>query len=348
MRIAKLTTLLSMFVCALSFPATLIAHHSDAGMDENVVISFEGQVTEFLWRQPHVYLSVETMNSGEAVVWDLQLAGINSLARNRGWNAETFLPGDEVFVRVNPAINGRPYGKISSVERLDGVSLDNRPDSTPVERVAAETLDGFWLADRSRAGPSYPGGFDGFFHAHLVPTEAGQAAQDAYDPLSAENPESTCVGRPTPSAFVSTSGYLMEFDLANQDEVIIINSEWYNEQRFVYMDGRDHPDPSITFATGHSIGYWENDILVIDTRNFDDHRSPYQIGIPSGSQKHVVERYRLIEGGTAMTAEFMLSDPEYLAEPMLHSRILLHSPHMQMLGTDCDLESTSRLLRAGG
>jgi hypothetical protein len=335
-------------VSVLMFSVASFAHHSDAGMDENIVISFEGKVTEFLWRQPHVYLAVETMNGAEAVVWDLQLSGINSLTRNRGWNANTFEPGDKVFVRVNPAINGRPYGKISSVERLDGISLDSRSGGTPTERVAAESLDGFWLADRTRVGPSYPGGFDGFFYAHLVTTEAGQAAQDAYDPLSAENPESTCIGRPTPSAFISTTGYLIQFDLAGAEEHIVINSEWYNERRTIYMDGRDHPDSSTTFSTGHSIGHWEDETLVIDTQNFDDHRSPYQIGIPSGSQKHVVEKYRLIEEGTAMAAEFMLEDPEFLAEPMHHSRVLLHSPHMQMLGTDCDLESTTRLLKLGG
>ncbi len=335
----------SVLISTLGFFNISNAHHSDAGMDENRVVTLEGKVTEFLWRQPHVYLGVEVMENGQPVVWDIQLAGINSLARNSGWTSETFQPGDEVFLRVNPAVNGKPYGKMSSIERLDGSTVALKPGEEPAERVKADSLEGNWLADRTRSGPSYPGGFDGFFLAHLVLTEAGKAAQAAYDPLSPENPESTCIGRPTPSAFVSTSGYLMQFDLSDAEEKIIIRSEWYNEERTVYMDGRDHPDPSVTFATGHSIGYWEDDTLVVDTRNFDDHRSPYQIGVPSGSQKHVVEKYRLIEEGTAMHAEFMLEDPEFLAEPMHHSRILLHSPHMQMLGTECDLESTTRLLR---
>jgi len=84
---------------------------------------------------------------------------------------------------------------------------------------------------------------------------------------------------------------------------------------------------------------------VVDTRNFDDHRSPYQVGVPSGAQKHVVEKYRLIENGAAMHAEFMLEDPEYLAEAMRHERVLLYSPHLKMLGSPCDLESTSQFLR---
>lgn len=343
MKLVQFTALMSVLV----FSQASFAHHSDAGMDEGSVVTLEGKITEFLWRQPHVYFGVEVMENGEPLIWDVQLGSLNGLSRS-GWHSESLKPGEEVFVRVNPAINGRPYGKLSSIERLDGSPVAIRPGEPAVNKVKADSLAGNWIADRTRSGPSYPGGFDGFFNAHLVLTEAGKAAKEDYDPLSSDNPESTCVGRPTPSAFVSTTGYLMQFDLTDAEERIVINSEWYNEQRTIYMDGRDHPGSSTTFATGHSIGYWDEDTLVIDTRNFDNHRSPYQVGVPSGSQKHVVERYRLIEDGTAMTAEFILEDPEFIAEPMRYSRVLLHSPHMQMLGSNCDLESTTRLLKLGG
>ena len=76
-----------------------------------------------------------------------------------------------------------------------------------------------------------------------------------------------------------------------QDDIIYIRSEYFDEERTVYMDGRSHPDSSQRFDRGHSIGRWEGDTLVVDTANFADHRSPYQIGVPSGAQKHVVERY---------------------------------------------------------
>lgn len=110
------------------------------------------------------------------------------------------------------------------------------------------------------------------------------------------------------------------------------------------MDGRPHPDPDVRFATGHAIGRWDGDTLVIDTANFADHRSPYQIGVPSGGQKHVVERYRLSEDGTHIDVELTLDDPEYLSEPLVHSRQLIYSPHLEMLHGDCDEESTSRFL----
>ena len=84
---------------------------------------------------------------------------------------------------------------------------------------------------------------------------------------------------------------------------------------------------------------------MIDTTNFTDHRSPYQIGVPSGPQKHVVERYRLIENSTRMAAEFMLEDPEYIAEPLTHQRELIYSPHDEMYRHNCDSEAASRFLR---
>jgi len=225
---------------------------------------------------------------------------------------------------------------------LDLTAVADAPEATA--GASTTTVTGKWRADRSKL-VSYPGGFDGFFHAQLKLTERGLAAQAQYDPLSADNPESTCIGRPTPSAFVSSGGYLLDFQLNENEEILVIRSEYFDEERTIYLDGRAHPDGSERFKTGHSIGRWEGNTLVIDTANFTDHRSPYQIGVPSGPQKHVVERYRLIENGTRMAAEFMLEDPEYIAEPFTHNRELIFSPHEQMYSHNCDAEAAGRFVR---
>ncbi|HSG63426.1 MAG TPA: hypothetical protein VLD39_00430, partial [Gammaproteobacteria bacterium] len=162
-------------------------------------------------------------------------------------------------------------------------------------------------------------------------------------PLSAENPESTCVGRPTPAALVSSALYLLEIEL--DEDAVVIRTEYFDEERTVYLDGREHPDAGERFATGHSIGWWEGDTLVIDTTNFADHRSPYQIGVPSGPRKHVVERYRLIEDGTRMLVEFTLEDPDYIAAPLTHRRELLYVPQESMYRFNCDPASTRRFVR---
>ena len=329
--------------CLAAIPVS--GHHSDAGMDVDSIVAIEGSVTEFAFRNPHAYVSVETTAAnGDRVEWSLQMGGVNGLAR-RGWRADTLTVGERIAVRVHPAQDGRPYGLVEAIEKEGGLGLApgaGAPDGPA--GAAATSLTGKWRADRSRL-IAYPGGFDGFFHAQLKITERGAAAQAAYDPLSAENPESTCIGRPTPSAFVSSAGYLLDFQLDEDQKILFIRSEYFDEERTVYLDGRVHPGADERFATGHSIGRWEGDTLAIDTTNFADHRSPYQIGVPSGPQKHVIERYRLIANGTRMEAEFMLEDPEYIAEPLIHRRELIYSPHEEMFRHDCDPEAAGRFVR---
>ena len=324
------------------FAIPISAHHSDAGIDMESIVAFEGVVSEFVWRNPHVYVLVDRAGEdGEAVEWELQMGPTNVISR-RGWRRDTLQSGDRVSVRAHASMSGRPYGIIDSIDRDGGLQLAAAAGAASAQ-ATTDTLEGRWIADRS-ATMSYPGGFDGFFNALLTLNDAGRAAKAAYDPLSDENPEATCVGRPTPAALVSTSLYLMEIDIREEERTVVLRSEWYDEVRTVHMDGRGHPDPGERFVTGHSIGWWEGDTLVVDTRNFADHRSPYQVGVPSGGRKHVVERYTLNEVGTHIDLEFTLDDPEFLAEPMVHRRQLNYSPHLEMYPGECDPEATSRFV----
>ena len=85
-------------------------------------------------------------------------------------------------------------------------------------------------------------------------------------------------------------------------------------------------------------------MLVVDTANFADNSSPYQNGIPSGAQEHVVERYRLHSDGTRLRVEFTLEDPEYIVGSMTHVRDLVYSPDIDMTPFNCDLEATRRFV----
>ena len=59
------------------------SHHSDAGMDMNSVVTFEGTVTQFNWRNPHVYFTVEiTEPGGGTVEWTLQTESGHSALRS--------------------------------------------------------------------------------------------------------------------------------------------------------------------------------------------------------------------------------------------------------------------------
>ena len=57
------------FATALMLASPVFGHHSDAGLDMESIVTFAGTVTEFAWRNPHVYFTVETTDArGEQVV----------------------------------------------------------------------------------------------------------------------------------------------------------------------------------------------------------------------------------------------------------------------------------------
>jgi len=329
-------------IAGLVLASPVSGHHSDADLDMESLVTIEGTVTAFNWRNPHVYFMVETTGEGgEPVEWAMQMSSIITASR-QGWTRDSLAVGDQVTVGLHPARNGRFYGLMDSIDKQTGDPLPTSFDRATGEPLLAEpqvtastsTLEGRWMADRSKL-VSYPGGFDGFFRANLNLTEKGEAAQAAFDESSDENPAFHCVGRPTPSMVITTNIYPLEIRFNADDKIIVLRSEYFDDTRTVYMDGRGHPEGE-RYHSGHSIGWWEEDVLVVDTTNFSDHRSPYQTGVPSGAQKHVVERYQLIEDGTRMIVEFTLDDPEYITEPMSHTRELIYSPQMEMSRFDCD------------
>lgn len=331
--------------------APVAAHHSDAGLDMQSLVILEGTVVEYNWRNPHVYIVVDSLDEqGRTVRWSLQTSSTLTLARS-GWTRDSLTPGEGVTFSAHPALDGRPYALLESIEKEGGIPLgaefyaiSGEPRIAGPEITASATsFEGFWISDGDRL-VDYPGGFDGFFRAHLTPNENGLAAQAAYDELSGENPESTCIGRPVPGMIVNSVVYPIQIEFLDGGQRIAIRSEFFDEERIVHMDGRPHPDIDQRFRTGHSIGTLEGNVLIVDTRNFENHRSPYQTGVPSGAQKHVVERYELSEDGTHILLEFMLEDPEYFVAPMTHSRELFYVPDHELTRFDCDIESTGRFV----
>lgn len=97
---------------------------------------------------------------------------------------------------------------------------------------------------------------------------------------------------------------------------IYMVSGFMNSFRTVFLDGRGHTDPEIVVRTynGESIGRWEKDTLVVDTRHFrGDHHWMDQGGasIPAGEQLRIIERIRMLPGGNQLEIEFVMTDPEH-------------------------------------
>ena len=60
------------------------------------------------------------------------------------------------------------------------------------------------------------------------------------------------------------------YELRQFPDVVLLLFDEDHLVRRIYMDGRAHPDGSLTTWMGHSIGKYEGDTLVVDTVGFND------------------------------------------------------------------------------
>ncbi len=315
-----------------SFASAVLGHHSDAGYDRETVVAFEGVVKRYAFRNPHVQIIVETENeTGEAVEWDLETGSTPIMIRS-GWSADLVSPGDTVIVRAHPERSGRLRAILNTLETSDG-NLWMQIEDDPEETVAATSLDGVWKGlSTFSLGRSLN---------RMPLTPAAEAARAEYDYMTM-TPVRDCVPPPPPGLTASTV-YLNGIEIL--EDRVILRNEYFDRTRIVHMDGRDHPETDErTSWNGHSIGWWDGDTLVVDTRHFRDHPEGNGRGVPSGAQKHLIERFSLSEDGKRVQIEVILEDPEYLVGTFNGYAEMVYTPELQLYRYDCDPE----LSRQGG
>lgn len=312
------------------------AHHSRAPFDMEDLHVFEGTVVRYQWRNPHVYLTVADHYGAE---WKIETDATPVMTRS-GWSRDTFSVGDTVSVRIRPDKDPEnTHGLLVSIAGEDGrqMSSMNRTDNKGIEIVeaTASSLEGVWGGERLKTFGIFAAMYD------LPLTETGAAARDGYDPT--QNPTAQCIPWPTPFFLAANGLYLTEIEFG--DDVVIMRNEFYGAERIVYMDGRSHPEVGERSNQGHSIGRWEGDTLVVDTSLFTYHRTPMpNSGVPSGHQKHVIEWLTLSDDGKSANIEFIVEDPEFLAEP-LQGQIQWHyAPHLELITIECEPEIAQQYL----
>jgi hypothetical protein len=112
-----------------------------------------------------------------------------------------------------------------------------------------------------------------------------------------------------------TGTYSLEF-LMTPGQVTTI-TEWMNQVRRIYTDGRSQPDdPDYTY-NGHSIGHWENDTLVVDTVaiNWKDTIFDASGTFHSDAMK-INERIRLLDSGL-LEDVITVIDPKVFTRPWM-------------------------------
>ena len=113
---------------------TVSAHHSRAGVYEpnSKMITMKGVVTEWRWRNPHVFLVWNVKDDkGQTVEWIGELSSITSM-QSEGMTRNSFKGGEEITVSVAPARSGAPQGQLLKVAMADGkVPVDRTKGPIP-------------------------------------------------------------------------------------------------------------------------------------------------------------------------------------------------------------------------
>ena len=95
--------------------------------------------------------------------------------------------------------------------------------------------------------------------------------------------------------------------IQTKDKVVMIN-ELYAQTRHIYLNvpHTEHPKPS---WHGESVGHYEGDELVVDTIGLNDRTFVDNYRTPHTEQMHVVERFKMIDGGNTLQVFVTVDDP---------------------------------------
>lgn len=90
--------------------------------------------------------------------------------------------------------------------------------------------------------------------------------------------------------------------------------------RTIHLGLTEHPKNITPSVTGHSIGRWDGDVLVVDTVGF----APGMLNrnVPHSEQLHVVERFRFDPKTRQLRREYTARDPRFLAKPVTGSNAM--------------------------
>ena len=322
---------------ALAMPAAY-AHHSRARFDQSRTITIDGVVARYDWANPHVYIFIDqTTEAGETVTWQIE-AQPPAIMRRGGWSPETLRVGDIVSVSGNP---GRgDAGRILYLASMQGdhASYDQQHLVAGMSNAGAQPefgasgLDGIWATLLS--WPALQPFVQPLEHMQL--TDAGAAAVASYDERTM-NPALACVAFPAPYLMVATDTKR----ISTRDGAVIIEGEHDGSVRTVHMDVATHEGATLSIH-GHSIGRWSDGVLVIDTAQFAPHRVGGGVGLPSGSQKRLVEWLTLAKDGKSLTYRFELTDPEFIATPVTGEVGWAYRPDLEYAPVPCALEVARR------
>ena len=169
-----------------------------------------------------------------------------------------------------------------------------RRDPTPTEAaLMAKFPPGTVLLADSGAVEFAPGDYGGLpVHASL------REAAKSYDPAAQTDVSLTCR---SPGLIYSMQGPF-PLEIFEGRDLIVIKLEYFDLVRIVFMNETEHDEDWPHSPTGHSIGRWDGDTLIVDTAKLTA-GTLFNNGVDHTEDAHLVERFALADASTLVVTQ---------------------------------------------
>ena len=118
--------------------------------------------------------------------------------------------------------------------------------------------------------------------------------------------------------------------------LLVVMHEFNASYRQIFFDGRGFPDDMTPAWSGYSVGHWEGDTLVVESRGFRDDQWLDTTGNPMTDAARVTERIHRPNFGN-LDVEVTVDDPKAYTKPWtvnMHQKILLDTEMIDFMCQD--------------
>lgn len=191
------------------------------------------------------------------------------------------------------------------------------------------------LSEAAAASEASPAAGSGRGRSGLVPPIAADAASHLFIGRVALTPagaaataaarkETNPAMRCKPISILMDWSYDSPVNRITQDaNTIVLEYGKFDYKRTIHLDQTSHPDNLEPSLTGHSIGRWDGDVLVVDTVGI--RAGSLTRGLVNSDALHLVERFSLDPATMALTRDFLAEDPLYFAQAYKGSDVVYPS-----------------------
>ena len=107
----------------LLIPRPLFTHHGGAAFDAGKKVILKGVVKEWVYSNPHCFLMLEVKGEEDRVIQWVVETQAPAVIFAVGYRRDSFKPGNQVTVTVEPVKGGRPFGRLLGAVLADGKIL---------------------------------------------------------------------------------------------------------------------------------------------------------------------------------------------------------------------------------